>query len=62
MADPNLYLDILDLSEIRTLCIEKGHRRTYAKGECFLGESEVPRELGLVENGYFKLLLSDKTF
>lgn len=63
MADPNLYLDILDLSEIRTLCIEKGHRRTYAKGECFLGESEVPRELGLVENGYFKYTVntSDRT-
>ena len=54
MADPNLYLDILDLSELRQLCLDKGEERVYAKGQTYLSEHDVPRELGLVESGYFK--------
>ncbi len=57
MTDPNLYLDILDLSETRQLCLEKGQERTYSKGQSFLSETDVPRELGLVESGYFKYVV-----
>lgn len=57
----NLYLDMLDLSEVRALCLERGRERTYMKGEAFLSDGDVPRELGFVADGYFKYVVHTKS-
>lgn len=57
MAKINLYLDLMDLSELKTFCLVKGRERLYAKDDVFLAEGEVPGEFGFVESGYFKFAL-----
>lgn len=57
MPEINLYLDLLDLSELKTLCLEKGAPRTYERGEPFLNGPDVPQEFGFVESGYFKFVV-----
>ena len=57
MAQFNHYLDVLDLSEVRVLCMSRGELREYARDEAFLRIGEVPEYLGFVESGYFKYVV-----
>lgn len=57
MAQFNHYLDVLDLSEVRALCMSRGELREYARDEAFLRIGEVPEYLGFVESGYFKYVV-----
>ncbi len=57
MAQFNHYLDVLDLSEVRALCMSCGELREYARDEAFLRIGEVPEYLGFVESGYFKYVV-----
>lgn len=57
MAQFNHYLDVLDLSEVRALCMSRGELREYARDEAFLRIGEVSEYLGFVESGYFKYVV-----
>lgn len=57
MAQFNHYLDVLDLSEVRALCMSRGELREYARDDEFLSTGEVPEYLGFVESGYFKYVV-----
>lgn len=57
MAQFNHYLDVLDLSEVRALCMSRGELMEYARDEAFLRIGEVPEYLGFVESGYFKYVV-----
>lgn len=57
MAKFNVYHDMIDLSELRELCLRHGVVREYAKGEKFLSEGTVPQEFALIEEGYFKFIV-----
>lgn len=57
MAEINLYLDLIDLSEIKDFCLEHGEERVCARGDLFLSEDEVSVEFGYVDSGYFKYVV-----
>lgn len=57
MAQFNHYLDVLDLSEVRALCMSRGELMEYARDEAFLRIGEVSEYLGFVESGYFKYVV-----
>lgn len=58
MAEFNIYHDLLDLSSVRELCMTRGVMREYAKGDVFLAEGTMARELGYVETGYMRFVVN----
>lgn len=51
MNDFNTYLNNLDYSHIKDLCVEKGKLRTYHKKDFFIRQNETERFAGWVKEG-----------
>lgn len=54
----NSYKNSLCLDAVRRLCQERGVVRTYQKGEFFVQQGAVSREIAFVEYGYFQYVVN----
>ena len=53
MISFNTYIEGLDLSELKSYCVNHGRLTQYAKGDYFVKVGEESHYIGLVECGYF---------
>ena len=60
MNDFNTYLNNLDYSHIKDLCVEKGKLRTYHKKDFFIRQNETERFAGWVKEGTFQYTYIDE--
>ena len=54
MEDFNLYMNEVDLSEIRKLCLEKGKPVEIKKRDYFVRQGELSKYAGFIESGIFR--------
>jgi len=59
MSSFNQYTQLLDLGELRDICLREGELRRYDRGDVFSAEGEVCGEIGLILRGYFKYVVRD---
>ena len=60
MNDFNTYLNNLDYSHIKDLCVEKGKLRTYHKKDFFIRQNEIQHFGGWVKEGTFQYTYIDE--
>jgi len=60
MNDFNTYLNKLDYSHIKELCVEKGKLRTYHMKDFFIRQNETERFAGWVKEGTFQYTYIDE--
>ncbi|MDE6310711.1 MAG: Crp/Fnr family transcriptional regulator [Muribaculaceae bacterium] len=58
MSNFNTYYDSIDHDFWRTLCVEKGVLRHYAKGDLFVEQGSVARYIGYIKSGTLKYVVA----
>lgn len=57
MTGFNSYIDGLDLSALKSYCVNHGRLTQYTKGDYFIKAGEESRYIGFVECGYFNYIV-----
>lgn len=55
----NDFYDFINISPLRDYCMRHGNVVSYNKGEYYLQEGNVGRQMGIVLSGYFKYVVTD---